>query len=50
MSMWPLDKSSRVTFENDYAETHVIDESCYILICKMKRFVPKAYWDSLGWN
>jgi len=36
--------------ENDYAETYVIDESCYILLCKMKRFVPKAYWDSLGWN
>jgi len=36
--------------ENDYAKTHVIDESCYTLLSKMKRFVPKAYWDSLGWN
>ena len=36
--------------DNDYAETHVIDESCYILLSKMKRFVPKAYWDSLGWD
>ena len=36
--------------ENDYAETHVLDESCYILLSKMRRFVPKAYWDSLGWN
>lgn len=36
--------------ENDYAETHVMDESCYALLSKMKRFVPKTYWDSLGWN
>ncbi len=36
--------------ENDYAETHVLDESCYTLLSKMRRFVPKAYWDSLGWN
>ncbi len=36
--------------ENDYAETHVMDESCHALLSKMKRFVPKAYWDSLGWN
>ena len=36
--------------ESDYAETHVMDESCHILLSKMKRFVPKAYWDALGWN
>lgn len=36
--------------DTDYAETHVMDESVQILLSKMRRFVPKAYWDSLGWK
>jgi Rad3-related DNA helicase len=36
--------------ENDYAVTYVLDESAFVLLHKMKKFVPKAYWDSLGWE
>lgn len=36
--------------QNDHAITHVLDESAYRLICKMKRYVPKAYYDVLGWE
>lgn len=36
--------------EDDYAITHVLDESAYNLICKMRKYVPKAYYDTLGWN
>ena len=36
--------------ENDYAITHVLDEAVILLLNRMKRFVPKAYHDSLGWE
>ena len=35
---------------DDYAETHVLDGSCITLLTKMKQYVPKAYWDTFGWN
>ena len=36
--------------DKDYAETHVLDESVVQVLERMKRFVPKAYYDSLGWQ
>lgn len=36
--------------DEDYAITHVLDESAYNLICRMRKYVPKAYYDVLGWN
>ena len=36
--------------EKDYAITHVLDESAYNLICRMRKYVPKAYYDVLGWK
>lgn len=36
--------------EDDYAETHVLDEGAKALLHKMRRFVPRAYHDVLGWE
>ena len=36
--------------EDDYAETHVLDEGARTLLHKMRRFVPRAYHDVLGWD
>jgi len=36
--------------DEDYAITYVLDEAVIQLLHRMKRFVPKAYYDSLGWE
>ncbi len=36
--------------QDDYAETHVLDEGARTLLYKMRRFVPEAYHDVLGWD
>ena len=39
-----------VRSKDDYAETHVLDEGARVLLYKMRRFVPEAYHDVLGWD
>jgi len=36
--------------ENDYCDTHVLDESANRLLTSMRNYVPKAYHDALGWS
>lgn len=36
--------------QDDYAETHVLDEGARTLLYKMRKFVPDAYHDVLGWD
>lgn len=38
-----------VRSEDDYCDTYVLDEAAWLLLSEMKRFVPLAYHDSLGW-
>ncbi len=35
--------------ESDHSESHVLDQSAYDLIYRMRKFVPAAYHDILGW-
>ena len=35
--------------ENDYCDTHVLDGASWSLLHSLKKYVPKAYYDSLGW-
>ena len=39
-----------VRSKDDYAETHVLDEGARVLLYKMRKFVPEAYHDVLGWD
>ena len=39
-----------VRSEDDYCDTHVLDESAERLLTSMRKFVPKAYHDALGWS
>lgn len=35
--------------QDDYCDTHVLDGAAQSLLVRMKKYVPKAYHDSLGW-
>ncbi len=35
--------------ESDYCDTHVLDEAAWQLLLSMKEYVPRSYYDVLGW-
>jgi len=39
-----------VRHDKDFAITYVLDGKAEILIKEMKKYVPKSYYDILGWN